>query len=194
MPLCTAYNIQHRSHHAYDIYTSTCMLACKKKLKCQHFSANCPDVLNVGSVPSAGCNLDIIPTDMKQTFGRAYELLFQVHASLRLPLNKCDLTEYQNTIDTLLVMLKRICRESSPTDCNSIKFHYPIHWGNTRSELGCAADEKSLKKNCQSLKSGTIVLLMKNVASIPKCRCRVSLLLPSCVLRVCCCPCLHPTH
>ncbi len=92
------------------------------------------------------CNLDIIPTDMKQTFGRAYELLFQVHASLRLPVNKCDLTEYQNTIDTLLVMLKRLCRESSPTDCNSIKFHYPIHWGNTRSELGCAADEKSLEK------------------------------------------------
>ena len=94
------YSIQHTtSHHAYDIYTSTCMLACKKKLKCQHFSANCPDVLNVGSVPSAGCNLDIIPTDMKQTFGRAYELLFQVHASLRLPVNKCDLTEYQNVID-----------------------------------------------------------------------------------------------
>ena len=130
------------------------------------------------------CNLDIIPTDMKQTFGRAYELLFQVHASLRLPVNKCDLTEYQNTIDTLFVMLKRICRESSPTDCNSIKFHYPIHWGNTRSELGCAADEKSLKKNCQSLKSGTIVLLMENVASIPKCRCRVSLLLPACCVCV----------
>ena len=83
---------------------------------------------------------------MKQTFGRAYELLFQVHASLRVPVNKCDLTEYQNTIDTLLVMLKRICRESSPTDCNSIKHHYAIHWGNTRSELGCAADEKSLEK------------------------------------------------
>ena len=49
------YSIQHTtSHHAYDIYTSTCMLACKKKLKCQHFSANCPDVLNVGSVPSTG--------------------------------------------------------------------------------------------------------------------------------------------
>ncbi len=43
------------------------------------------------------CNLDIIPMDMKQTFGRAYELLFQVHASLRLPVKKCDLTEYQNT-------------------------------------------------------------------------------------------------
>jgi hypothetical protein len=83
---------------------------------------------------------------MKQTFGRAYELLFQVHNSLRLPVKKFDLQEYQNNIDSLMVMLKKICRESSPSDCNSIKFHYPIHWGHTRAELGCAADEKSLEK------------------------------------------------
>ena len=92
------------------------------------------------------CNVDILPVDMKQTFGRAYELLFQVHNSLRLPVKKCDLQEYQNNIDSLMVMLKKICRESSPSDCNSIKFHYPIHWGHTRFELGCAADEKSLEK------------------------------------------------
>ena len=92
------------------------------------------------------CNVDILPVEMKQTFGRAYELLFKVHASLRLPVKKNDLQEYQNNIDSLMVMLKMICRDSSPSDCNSIKFHYPIHWGHTRLELGCAADEKSLEK------------------------------------------------
>jgi hypothetical protein len=92
------------------------------------------------------CNVDILPVDMRQTFGRTYELLFQVHTSLRLPVRKCDLQEYQNNIDSLMVMLKMICWESSPSDCNSIKFHYPIHWGHTRWELGCAADEKSLEK------------------------------------------------
>ena len=57
MPLCTAYNIQHTtSHHAYDIYTSTTssMQVCNNNLKCQHFSPNCADVLNVGSVPTPG--------------------------------------------------------------------------------------------------------------------------------------------
>ena len=92
------------------------------------------------------CNLEHLPMDMQQTFGRAYELLFQVHTSLRLPVPKCELKKYQNTIDSLMVMLKMICRESSLSDCNSIKFHYPIHWGQTRSEFGCAADEKSLEK------------------------------------------------
>ena len=90
------------------------------------------------------CNLE--PMDMQQMFGRAYELLFQVHSILRLPVKKCELKAYQNTIDSLMVMLKKICRESSLSDCNSIKFHYSIHWGQTRSELGCAADEKSLEK------------------------------------------------
>ena len=55
MPLCTAYNIQHTtSHHAYDIYTSTTssMQVCNNNLKCRHFSPNCADVLNVGSVPT----------------------------------------------------------------------------------------------------------------------------------------------
>ena len=59
MPLCTAYNIQHTtSHHAYDIYTSTTssMQVCNNNLKCQHFSPNCADVLNVGSVPTPDLN------------------------------------------------------------------------------------------------------------------------------------------
>jgi hypothetical protein len=92
------------------------------------------------------CTLDGLPTMMKQRIGRAYELLFQVHQNLRLPVHKTAIQEYQNTIDSLLVMVKIIYRPFSKTNCNSIKFHYPIHWGDTRVELGCAADEKSLER------------------------------------------------
>jgi len=34
----------------------------------------------------------------------------------------------------------------SPSKCQSIKFHWPRHWGHTRRNLGCAADEKSLER------------------------------------------------
>jgi hypothetical protein len=34
----------------------------------------------------------------------------------------------------------------SKAKCNSYKFHSPYHWGATRVEIGCAADEKSLEK------------------------------------------------
>jgi len=92
------------------------------------------------------CNLEYLPLVMKQKFGRAYELLMEVHNNLRMPVKKVNLGEYQNTIDSLLVMLKSICRDSSASDCNSFKFHAPHHWGDTRWELGCAADEKTLGK------------------------------------------------
>jgi hypothetical protein len=92
------------------------------------------------------CNLDILSNALKERFGRAYDLLAQVHSNLRLPLKKECVMEYQNTIDTLMIMIKIMCRPFSKSNCNSIKFHYQQHWGNTRVELGCAADEKSLEK------------------------------------------------
>ena len=92
------------------------------------------------------CNLDLLPSAMRQRFGRAYELLFQVHNNLRLPVLKRAINEYQNTVDSLLVMLKTICMPFSKAKCNSYKFHSPYHWGATRVEIGCAADEKSLEK------------------------------------------------
>ena len=92
------------------------------------------------------CTLDGLPRTMKQKIGRAYELLFQVHHNLRLPVKKTAIQEYQNTIDSLLVMLRIMYRPFSKTDCNSYKFHAPIHWGQTRVEIGCAADEKSLER------------------------------------------------
>lgn len=112
------------------------------------------------------CNLELLPMDMQQTFGRAYELLLQVHTSLRLPVPKCELKKYQNTIDSLMVMLKMICRESSLSDCNSIKFHYHFIGVKQDLNLDVLQTKSPSKKNCQSLKKGTIVLRMENVASI----------------------------
>ena len=34
----------------------------------------------------------------------------------------------------------------TPSDCNSIKYHWPYHWSDTRRELGCSAAEKSLER------------------------------------------------
>ncbi len=51
------------------------------------------------------CNVECLPVPMKQKFGRAYELRFQVHNNLRMPVKKVDIGEYQNTIDSLLDML-----------------------------------------------------------------------------------------
>ena len=92
------------------------------------------------------CNLDLLPTAIRQKLGRAYELLFQVHNNLRLPVKKTDIHAYQSIVDSLLVMMKNICMPFSKSKCNSYKFHSPYHWAATRVEIGCAADEKSLEK------------------------------------------------
>ena len=92
------------------------------------------------------CTMELLPMTMKQRFGRCYSLLFKVHANLRMPVRKCDITKYQDTINTLLVCMKSICRPSSKSECNSVKYHYPYHWGDTRTELGCPANEKSLER------------------------------------------------
>ena len=63
----------------------------------------------------------------------------KVHASLRHPVLKAELGLYQDQIVT-------IATSSTASDCASIKYHWPRHWGATRRELGCAADEKSLER------------------------------------------------
>jgi hypothetical protein len=92
------------------------------------------------------CTMELLPMEMKQLFGSAYSLLFQVHANLRMPVRKLHIAEYQDTIDTLLACMKSICRPSSKTECHSMKHHYPYHWGDTRIDLGCPANEKSLER------------------------------------------------
>ncbi len=79
---------------------------------------------------------------------------------------KQSIKDYQHTIDSHMVMIKMICRPFLKTNYNSIKYHYYQHWGATRVELGCAADEKSLEKKLSEYKKGTTLLLTKRMMSM----------------------------
>jgi len=92
------------------------------------------------------CTSDLLTLPMKKKIGRAYQLLFRVHAALRMPVLKQELPEYQHMINDLLVRMVEINAPSSKTKCNSIKYHWPRHWGDTRRQLGCSAAEKSLER------------------------------------------------
>jgi hypothetical protein len=63
-----------------------------------------------------------------------------------MPVVKHELAAYQNTINELLLIMVPICIPAYDSECNSIKFHWPRHWGDTRRELGCSAAEKSLER------------------------------------------------
>ena len=91
-------------------------------------------------------NTDMISDATKGKFARVYDLLFHVHSSLRLPVRRDQLRDYQQTINDLLDAMVEICAPSTKRKCNSIKFHWPRHWANTRRELGCSAAEKSLER------------------------------------------------
>ena len=89
---------------------------------------------------------NIISTQTKAKIARVYDLLFAVHSSLQLPVRVDHLPRYQETINGLLDQMVDICTASVKSDCNSIKYHWPRHWSNTRRELGCSAAEKSLER------------------------------------------------
>jgi hypothetical protein len=91
-------------------------------------------------------NTDMISDGTKGKFAKVYDLLFHVHASLRLPVRRDQLGDYQRTINDLLDAMVEICIPSTKRKCNSIKFHWPRHWAITRRELGCSAAEKSLER------------------------------------------------
>jgi hypothetical protein len=89
---------------------------------------------------------DMISNRSKEKYARLYDLLFHVHSSLRLPVASTDLTTYQATINDLLDAMVDVCEPSTKSHCNSIKYHWPRHWSDTRRELGCSAAEKSLER------------------------------------------------
>ena len=78
--------------------------------------------------------------------GAACALCIRVHCALRLPLKKHSVEMYQETINELLKLAVDICAPSTPSECQSIKFHWPRHWSQTRIELGCSAHEKTLER------------------------------------------------
>jgi hypothetical protein len=89
---------------------------------------------------------DMLSARTKGKFARLYDLVFHVHSSLRLPIPTTDLSTYQADINDLLDTMVDVCAPSVKSKCNSIKFHWPRHWGDTRRELGCSAAEKSLER------------------------------------------------
>ena len=83
----------------------------------------------------------------KAKYAHMYDLLFEVHSSLRLPVHSTALPRYQQNIDDLLECMIEICTPHTKSKCNSIKYHWPRHWSDTRKQLDCAAAENIWSKN-----------------------------------------------
>ena len=78
------------------------------------------------------CVTRIISDSTRSKFCDALNLLFEVHHGLRNPVDKTDLDSYQGKINFLLTTLVDITLPWSKSQCQSIKFHWPRHWGHTR--------------------------------------------------------------
>jgi hypothetical protein len=83
---------------------------------------------------------------LRLQISEAFCLLLKTHSALRNPLKKGGLRACQGTINDSLDRMAILCASHSPSLCNSIKCHWPRHWGHTRRELGCSAAEKSLER------------------------------------------------
>ena len=82
----------------------------------------------------------------RREVAKALELCVMVHNNVRAPVLKTELGEYQSVINELLRRSVAICAPSTPSECASIKFHWPRHWAESRRDLGCSALEKSLER------------------------------------------------
>ena len=82
----------------------------------------------------------------RRDIAKAFETCVRVHTNLRCPVRKDGLKDYQWLINDLLTRMVAICTPSTPSECKSIKFHWPRHWAQTRKDLGCSAMEKSLER------------------------------------------------
>ena len=88
----------------------------------------------------------LLPLATRAKIGEAYSLLLEVHSSLRYAVLKTDLRRYQGVINDLLKAMVDMNTKYTPSNCNSIKYHWAFHWADTRRELGCSAAEKSLER------------------------------------------------
>ena len=66
---------------------------------------------------------DIICNATKAKFERVFDLVFHVHSSLRLPVRREHLQQYQQIINDLLVAMLEINTPSTKGKCKSIKYH-----------------------------------------------------------------------
>ena len=92
------------------------------------------------------CFTTLICDETKKRYSKALQLLFEVHHKLRYHVLKLQINEFQNTINELLAAMIDINRPHCPSACKSIKYHWGYHWAQSRLQLGCTADEKSLER------------------------------------------------
>ena len=92
------------------------------------------------------CTCPLLSLRTRVQFGNAFTTLFAVHHGLRDDLPKQELPQYTARIKRLLDQMLPLCEPHLKKQCNSIKFHWPLHWGDTRRQLGCSAAEKSLER------------------------------------------------
>ena len=92
------------------------------------------------------CNVDYFSSENKQQIAKAYNWLYEVESGLRSPMRKTDVQVFEDLIACLLEAIISICLPYSKSNCNSIKYHSAYHWGDTRVQLGCSANERSLEK------------------------------------------------
>jgi hypothetical protein len=78
------------------------------------------------------CITKIVSDATRKKFCGALSLVFEVHHGLRNPVHKTELDTYQGKINFLLTTLVDISLPWSKSQCKSIKYHWPRHWGHTR--------------------------------------------------------------
>ena len=99
----------------------------------------------------------------RELVAQACNQCIKVHAALRLPLLKVNIGNYEADIDRLLELAVEVCAPSTPSGCASIKFHWPRHWTQTRLDLGCSAQEKSLERKLGEAHKRNYAYTNKNV-------------------------------
>jgi hypothetical protein len=88
----------------------------------------------------------LLTPELHAQIGEAYDLLMKVHTAVRIALPKGAVHVYQGAINELLDAMVVLCAPNTPSECQSIKYHWARHWGNYRVDLGCSAQEKSLER------------------------------------------------
>lgn len=92
------------------------------------------------------CTCPLLAQQTRDQIGTAYTALFAVHHGLRDDVEKVQLPQYDARVKLLLDLMLPLCVPHSKKKCNSIKYHWPRHWADTRRQLGCSAAEKSLER------------------------------------------------
>ncbi len=92
------------------------------------------------------CCTEIVSVETRLSLSGALRMLLKVHHAVRNPILKTDLPGYEETIKDLLTTMITICEAHTPSGCNSIKYHWPLHRWLTRREYVCSANEKNLER------------------------------------------------